>query len=319
MTLDNIYVCPKTGEPLKFRADTKSTAINLSGDLIGNNGISYPVIDGVPRFVSSNNYAESFGFQWKLHAKTQLDALCNSSYTADQFFSGTGWPSNMRGQRILEVGCGAGRYTDVLLKTGATVFSFDYSLAAEVAHEQFRELGSNICQASLYEMPYPKDSFDRVFCYGVLQHTPDVHKAFNQCVSMVKPGGHLAVAVYDGWRKWVHAKYRVRWLTRRLPKELLYRWCKKIVPIYLKLMPPLHPFNQVIFPIKDYRGNLPGMPPQTVVEWCILDTFDMLSARYDSPQTAGTLKKWCREANLVDINVRPTWRAVEVTARRGLD
>lgn len=139
-----------------------------------------------------------------------------------------------------------------------------------------------------------------MFCFGVLQHRPDVRAAFMKLVEMLKPGGHLAVAVYDARRVPLNARYRVRWLTKRLPKETLYKIIEKAVPLYMKVMPPMHPYNQLVFPLKDHRGKL-GMSEAKEIEMCILDTLDSLSPTYDLPQFMGTMKRWCRESNLVEV------------------
>ena len=56
-------VNPETGLPLN----------NHDNELIDENGSKFPIIDGIPIFVDSNNYADSFGFQWERFAKTQLE------------------------------------------------------------------------------------------------------------------------------------------------------------------------------------------------------------------------------------------------------
>jgi SAM-dependent methyltransferase len=265
--------------------------------------------------VAADNYASSFGFQWKAHARDQLDSASGASLSRDRLFLGTGWPERMAGERILEAGCGSGRFTEVLLSTGAQVISFDFSAAAEVAHRAFAERGATVCQASIYEMPYRPASFDRVFCYGVIQHCPDVHRAFSSLVAMVKPGGHLAVDVYDRRRMWLNARYRVRWLTKRMDKQRLHRWCEKIVPLYARVMPPLHPWNQIIFPIKDYRGALPGLSTEQQIQWSILDTFDALSPQFDQPQYRSTMEKWARESGLEAVQVSYGGNGIELRAR----
>jgi 2-polyprenyl-3-methyl-5-hydroxy-6-metoxy-1,4-benzoquinol methylase len=270
---------------------------------------------GLPRFVDSDGYAASFGFQWQAHARDQLDSATGSTLSRDRFFRGTGWPAQMPGELILEAGCGSGRFTEVLLSTGARVVSFDYSAAAEVAHRAFAGAGAEVCQASIYEMPYRRASFDRVFCFGVIQHCPDVHKAFSSLVEMVKPGGHLAVDVYDRRRMWLNARYRVRWLTKRMDKQRLHRWCEKVVPLYAKVMPPLHPWNQLFVPIKDYRGALPGLSEEQQIAWSVLDTFDALSPQFDQPQYLSTMEKWAKEARLVDVEVGYGGNGIELRAR----
>ena len=301
-----LYVCP-----------TCKADLSPSGDgLACRAGHTFPVVDGVPRFVSSENYAASFGLQWSTFSEAQLDSVTGTATTRDRFFRGTGWPASLSGETILEAGCGMGRFTEVLLSTGATVVSFDYSTAAAVAHRHFGHRGARIAQASIYELPYRPQSFDRVFCYGVLQHCPDVEAAFHSLVGALKPGGSLAVDVYDRARMFLNARYRVRWLTRRLPKPLLLSICRAVVPLYMKLMPPLHPYNQLLVPIKDYRGTIPGMPLDREIEWSVLDTMDALSPEYDQPQWLHTMVRWCRRAGLVDIEARRGGNGIEVRARR---
>jgi len=301
----SIYVCP-----------TCRAALALDGDeLRCAAGHAFPIRGGVPRFVTDEGYAASFGYQWKQFSRAQLDSETGTDASRRRLLLGTGWPERLDGETVLEAGCGMGRFTEVLLSTGATVVSFDYSAAAEVTHEQFSSRGARVCQASIYELPYRPASFDRVFCYGVLQHCPDVERAFHSLVQAVKPGGHLAVDVYDRLRMFFNARYRVRWLTRRVPKETLLRWCQRLVPAYMRVVPPLHPFNQLVVPIKDYRGRL-GMAREHEIEWSVLDTMDALSPAYDQPQWLSTMKRWCRDAGLIDVWAKRGGNGIEVRARR---
>lgn len=310
----SVYRCPRTKKPLRFEPATPG---DDSGRLVADDGTSYPVDKGLPRFVEGEGYSASFGFQWNTHDRSQLDSANGTTVSRDRFFEGTRWPSRMEGERLLEVGCGSGRFTEIMMSTGATLCSLDYSRAADVTHRHFGDRVA-VCQASIYDMPYERASFDRVFCYGVLQHCPDVHAAFMCLTEMLKPGGHLAVDVYDARRVFLNARYRVRWLTKRMPKELLYKTIQKVVPAYMRVMPPLHPYNQLVFPLKDYRGVVPGSTPEQDVELSILDTFDSLSPAHDRPQFRWTMKRWCREAGLVDIEATYAGNGVEVRARRPL-
>lgn len=304
-----IYACPKCGGGLTA-ADAAITVWACE------QGHRYPVTNGVPRFVHDEGYSGSFGFQWQRHDTVQLDSHSQSTLSRDRFFRGTRWPERMDGELILEAGCGSGRFTEVLLSTGARVVSFDYSRAADVAQRSFGSRGATVCQASIYEMPYRAASFDRVFCFGVIQHCPDVKAAFMSLARMVRPGGHLAVDVYDWRRKWLNARYRVRWITKRMNKERLHRLCERIVPLYMKLMPAMHPWNQLVFPIKDYRGALPGLTRAQEERWSVLDTFDALSPEYDQPQRVSTMRRWAKEAGLVDVDTNYGGNGVELRARR---
>jgi SAM-dependent methyltransferase len=96
-------------------------------------GVGVAIIRCPPRFVSSESYALSFGFQWNRFDKLQVDAVMRNGPTRDRFYATTGWPTRMEGQVIPKAGCGAGRLTLIALETGADVVSFDLSLAIEAA------------------------------------------------------------------------------------------------------------------------------------------------------------------------------------------
>src|SRR5450432_1793866 len=94
-------------------------------------GKTFPIVRSMPRFVPSEEYAQSFGYQWNRFDRLQLDRHMGNDLSRERFFKTTQWPERMEGQRILEAGCGMGRFTQIALETGAEVFSFDLSNAVE--------------------------------------------------------------------------------------------------------------------------------------------------------------------------------------------
>jgi hypothetical protein len=61
----------------------------------------------------------SFGFQWNSRRETQLNSYTGLSISRDRLFAVTGWPADLTRQTILEAGSGAGRFTEILVTTGA--------------------------------------------------------------------------------------------------------------------------------------------------------------------------------------------------------
>ena len=193
--------CIACGAPL--RAESASPAENngivTEGKLICTScGRVFPIVRSIARFVPSEGYAHSFGYQWNYFDKTQLDSHMGNDLSRERFFATTQWPQKMDGQVILEAGCGMGRFTQIALETGAELFSFDLSNAVEA---NLRNNGDSsrvhIVQASIYEIPFRKESFDKVFCMGVLQHCPDVRAAFMSLVPFLRPGGEIVIDVYQ--------------------------------------------------------------------------------------------------------------------------
>src|SRR5574337_518636 len=230
-----LLVCPRCSSELRLGVDERLPQGGVMAGRLGcaRCGDSFPVIGGIPRFVPADNYASGFGLQWKLHAATQLDSRNGTNLSQTRFFAETRWPRDLRGKLVLEVGSGAGRFTEQAASTGATVVSLDYSTAVEANFATNGHLPNVlIAQADLYRMPVRPRSFDRVVCLGVIQHTPDPERSFQALARQPRSGGALAIDVYRrprGWARLRKTRYWVRPLTRRIPAERLYLWTKRYV------------------------------------------------------------------------------------------
>lgn len=284
---------------------------------------TYPITRGLPRFVPASNYADSFGFQWNAHAKTQLDSHSGLPISSNRVFEVTSWPRDMRGQRVLEAGSGAGRFSEVLLDTGAELVSFDYSTAVDANWANNRGKGAlHLFQGDIFNIPLREASFDKVFCLGVLQHTPDPAKAFKSLTRFVKPGGQLAVDAYTrSAASLLQWKYLLRPITKRMNKTTLYRCIEVCTP---PLVPLAAFFRKVagraggrVLPIIQYAHL--GLPPKLNTQWAILDTFDMYSPAHDHPQSLATVTQWFKDAGFINIDVRYGPNGVVGTGTRPLD
>ncbi len=255
----------------------------------------------------ARRYTTSFGFQWLQHARAQLDSVTRLPISRSRLFSVTDWPQRMDGQRILEAGSGAGRFTEILLSTGAEVWSFDASEAVEANRSNNgNHPGLHLFRSDINTLPSDIGLFDKVLCLGVLQHTSDPEKSFRSLVSFVKPGGEIVIDVYKKtWSALFQWKYLLRPLTKRLPPRFLYACIRMLVPIFL---PALRIAKKIggrgaarLFPFVEYSDL--GLSPALNREWAILDTFDMYSPRYDTPQTLRAVRRWFEEYGLTDIDV----------------
>jgi SAM-dependent methyltransferase len=271
----------------------------------------YPVARGVPRFVPAENYSSSFGFQWNRFGATQLDSRTGLTISRDRFFRESGWrPADLVGRTVLDVGCGAGRFTEIALGAGAHVFSMDYSDAVDACSANFAPHDRlTVVQGDVYRLPFRAGRFDFVYCFGVLQHTPDVRHAFLALAEPLRPGGRLAVDLYPRLRvNILWPKYWLRPITRRIPAPRLFPLVERMVamlfPVSLALgrVPVVGRKLRYAIPVANYDGLLPLSPAQ-LKQWAVLDTFDMLAPRYDQPQTTATLESWFRQAGYEDIEV----------------
>lgn len=147
---------------------------------------------------------ESFDFQWGNLAKGQA-LLSDPSFrnNVDKIISQEelcikpGW---FKGRKVLDAGCGNGRWTYGFLKLGARVTAVDYSQnALKIVSTS---LGQNknlaVRKVNLLELPrwLKKEKFDLVFSWGVLHHTGNIRKALKNVAPLVKDDGVLYLYLY---------------------------------------------------------------------------------------------------------------------------
>ena len=107
--------------------------------------------------------------------------------------------SDFAGQRLLEVGCGMG--TDLLqfARGGAEVYGIDLTeKAAKLARKRLGLYGlqGSISISDSETLPFKSDSFDLVYSWGVIHHTPDTEAAAKEILRVCKPGGQVMVMLY---------------------------------------------------------------------------------------------------------------------------
>ncbi len=307
--------CPKSGQPLSLESDTATQSAGgeiESGWLVSADGQHrYPIRGGIPRFVPESNYADNFGMQWNHFAKTQFDSHSGHPISVERFWKATAWrPEDLRGQWVLDVGCGSGRFAEVALAAGAQVVALDYSSAVDACYANLRHHPNlHVVQGDIYALPFAPDSFPFVYSLGVLQNTPDVARAFAALPPMLAGGGRLCVDYYEKtFKSRLLPKYWLRPITKRIPKPRLFASLERLVPVMLPIsralarVPVVGKLLKRVVPVANYDGIYPLTEPQ-LLEWALLDTFDMLAPAYDQPQTAATARRWLEQAGLREIEV----------------
>ena len=281
---------------------TKQELDKKGNFLIDSTGQQYPIIKNIPRICESSSYADSFGFQWNKFDQIQLDGEANSfNISKRRFFQETNWrPEDLAEKDILEVGSGAGRFSRVILRdTIANLWSVDYSNAVEVNYKNNKSINPdrfNIFQASIYELPFPDNSFDYVFCFGVLQHTPNFESSLDALVSKLKTGGELVIDFYaiNGWWTKVHAKYILRPVTKRMEHGQLLKLISYNIGwliLFSRLLRFFHlGFLTRFLPIVDLSTIPSSLTASDFREWAVLDTFDMFSPQHDHPRRINDVK-----------------------------
>ena len=226
------------------------------------------------------------------------------------------------GEKILEVGCGSGRFTEQALETGAFVASMDYSNAVDVNYANNGPRDNLlVVQGDIYAIPFRRGWFDKLYCIGVIQHTPDPESAFLSLPPLLRDGGELVIDVYKReLRKLLSLKYWARPLTRRMQPEALYRATRRYVDIMwplasrIRKIPKVGPMINWSLCVADHSRL--GLTGELLKEWAYLDTFDMLSPRYDRPQSIRTVTSWFAKAGMRDVEVHDGYNGIEARGKR---
>jgi len=286
--------------------------LNLAGEhLVNSDGESFTVVNGIPRFVPQENYASAFGLQWKTYAKTQLDSFSNTSITQDRLERCLGMPiSGLKDKTVLEVGAGAGRFTELLVKGGGLIHSIDLSVAVDVNKENIGNAPNyQIAQASVYDIPYSDNLFDYVVCLGVIQHTPDPEKTIKCLFEKVKPGGVLVIDHYI-WRIGYYSTLTP--IFRAILKEMKPEKSQRIVNNLVDFFFPIHwnlkdrgIINWLVHrvsPLIVYIREFPEQDRQFHYEWSKLDTYDQLTDYYKHLRSMDDIRK-----TLEGLNGKNIW------------
>jgi SAM-dependent methyltransferase len=320
--LIDVLECPacRGPEPLRLEAD------ELSGDEIVSGALVCPgcsqrhaIVRGIPRFVSTDNYAHAFGWQWNRWRKLQIDRLSGHRLSETRFVADSRWdPSWIKGKLILDAGCGAGRFTDVAAQLGARVVACDLSSAIEACRANCLEpegaspIRGEVAhvQANLLDLPFRVGAFDAVFCMGVIQHTPDPPKVMRALPRLLRTDGRLAYNFYeqDVLRKLQVIKYALRRTTPDWPEPRLLALCKALVAAFFPLTfvmsrIPIVRFMVRLIPI--CATHNPALTVRQQYEWTLLDTFDWLNPRYEICQDHREVAKLLNDMGLSDVAAAP--------------
>ena len=209
-TLSEVLRCPRCGS--RFDIDARLTCEQQH---------SYPLVRGVPRLVEAaweadeaallDQTSQAFGEQW-----TALGEAAGVTLEDLRLHLPAGWDLSVFSGRVLDAGCGMGRYTSLVGGLGCQAVGLDVSAAVEKAAQLWPDVP--FVQADLVAPPFEPRSFDVVYSFGVLHHLPVPLRGWHACYELVRPGGLLLAWVYSEHGGVLRRGRRLlRRVTRRAP------------------------------------------------------------------------------------------------------
>lgn len=253
---------------------------------------------GVTDFIDNARYASSFSYQWlKTDAVRSLHPALMAGHQREMDLR-TGFQSrNLKGLRCLEIGAGLGDDTAYMLTHDiAEIYSVDLSDSIFRAAQLITDPRARFVHADVNALPFRPGTFDVVLCHRMMQHTPHPAATLARAASMVKPGGVLFAHSYHKSRYFnASAKYKYRWLTKQLPRSVLWNTLSVLSPALRRL-------TAAARTIAGQRGadfahrwspwvlqaphTVEGVDTKTLRKYELQITFDALTPAYDLPMYA---------------------------------
>ena len=154
-----------------------------------------------------DGHVVNFGKQWRDYRDVQIDSKNNfkvsENYLKDMLF---GDFQKINNKEIIEIGGGAGRFTEYFAKLCKMCISVD--LSSSVFHNISKDSKKIILIKADFNKLIIDKKFDVVFCRGVLQHTKNPIKSILKIHSFVKQDGLVIFDIYKMPKiGYLHPKY----------------------------------------------------------------------------------------------------------------
>ena len=242
---------------------------------------------------------------------------------------GFGWPTDLSGERVLEVGPGTGNFTEHLARTGAELVCVDMSSAIDTLPEELITRSNvDVIQGDITTGILGPARFDRLWVFQVLQHTPSPPATLKELHGLLREGGELAftsyMTLYNPWY------YR---LTKRVPDHIAWRAIAWAVPRLLPLkyslarrprrittrlaLALLEPVDPRDIYVRTRRGGMRDYihgalwertgDHDLLVKYVVVNTFDRITPEYTNSADHETIERWTRDGRLLERRDLGSW------------
>lgn len=215
-------------------------------------------------------------------------------------------PGDFQDRLVLDGGCGMGRYARQASLWGANVIGMDLSQAVLAARDlTATDTGhALILRGDLMRIPLPEATFDIVYSIGVIDHTPDPQRAFANLAALVRPGGLLAIWVYQKQSPIVERIMALhRAIARKLPVrtvERLSRWSVPVGGLKRRMSSSRWGVVRKLGLVLHALTIGVSMHPDPEVRAC--DTLDWYAPQFVSHHTPEEVERWFAAAGFVEVH-----------------
>lgn len=134
---------------------------------------------------------------------------------------------DLRGGRVLDVGCGKGRFARIVKERNPAASVVGLDLAEAMLRFVPREIAP--CSASMTDLPFAKASFDAAYATESLEHAVNIEQAVAEMCRVVKPGGKIVI-IDKNAEHWGRLKTPAweKWFRREELEKQLSRHCREV-------------------------------------------------------------------------------------------
>jgi SAM-dependent methyltransferase len=313
--------CPSCRSALTLEPAVPSEDVVVTGTLRCGCGRRFPVAAGVPRLLPeaapdslSRRTQALFGDEWQRFP----ELLRVHADIFRWYFEGDGAVA-WTGLRVLDAGCGMGRWLHFARAQGAQIVGMDVSAAVEVAAQR-EGTAADFVQADLRCPPFAAESFDLVYSFGVVHHVADPAAAVKSLATLVKPGGTLRLYVYRSLadeplarRALLGMVTALRSVTTRLPPDALhaFSWMVSAIATAAFLV-PRRALRRSSLGDRVTRGLPLVQYTDVPFRMLVAEQFDRFGAPLEGRYGRDEVEGWLRGAGLEIVAILPGlgWRAI---------
>jgi ubiquinone/menaquinone biosynthesis C-methylase UbiE len=150
--------------------------------------------DAVAEFWNSHPCGERY-----LNANAEFESHAETRYRLEPHIPAFARFAGARGLKVLEVGVGTGADYEQWLKAGAQATGVDFSEASLNLARKRCELAGlkpDLRLGDAENLPFASNTFDVLYSYGVMHHSPNPDKCLQEALRVIKPGGEARIMLY---------------------------------------------------------------------------------------------------------------------------
>jgi malonyl-CoA O-methyltransferase len=147
---------------------------------------------------------------------------------------------DLAGRRILDAGCGKGRFARILRESDSTAEIW----GLDISPEMLKHVPAGVFRAAgaLTSLPFPSESFDCVYATESLEHAVEIEKAVSELCRVLKPDGRLVIIDknVDHFGKLETSAWE-KWFDRKELENLLKRDCREVSSRFISYWEDVEP------------------------------------------------------------------------------